>query len=55
MVVYPLVGDQCTADLNGFRELGIKVDCSGNVKFMQVPIVGGDAFVRIGWSRSSGL
>jgi len=46
MVVYPLAGDQFRGDLSKFVALGIPVDYSGNVKFMQVPIVGSAAFFR---------
>ena len=46
MVVYPLAGDRFTGDLSKFVELGIPVDYSGNIKFMQVPIVGSPQFIR---------
>ena len=46
MVVYPLAGDRFTGDLSKFIELGCKIDYSGNVKFMQVPVVGSPAFVK---------
>ena len=46
MVVYPLAGERFTGDLSKFTDLGITVDYSGNVKFMQVPIVGSEAFIR---------
>ena len=46
MVVYPLAGDRFVGDLSRFRELGILVDYSCNVKFMQVPIAGSAAFIR---------
>ena len=40
MKVYPLAGQNFQGDLSGFEELWIEVDWSGNVLFMQVPIVG---------------
>ena len=46
MVVYPLAGDAFDGDLEEFKRMGIKVDYSGNVKFMQVPIVGSEAFIK---------
>jgi hypothetical protein len=46
MVVYPLAGERFTGDLTKFTDLGIKVDYSGNLKFMQVPIVGDAVFLR---------
>jgi len=46
MVVYPLAGDRFSGDLSKFAALGIPVDYSGNVKFMQVPIVGSPEFMR---------
>jgi len=46
MVVYPLAGERFTGDLSKFTDLGITVDYSGNVKFMQVPIAGSEAFIR---------
>eukprot|EP00973_Karenia_brevis_P078574 10907959-Karenia_brevis.AAC.1 len=46
LVVYPLAGDGFTGDVSEFERLGITVDWSGNVKFMQVPIVGDERFVR---------
>ena len=46
MVVYPLAGQRFSGDLTRFIELGIPVDYSGNVKFMQVPIVGSTQFIR---------
>ena len=46
MVVYPLAGDACTVDLSGFSALGIKVDRSGNLMFMKVPVVGSTTFVK---------
>ena len=46
MVVYPLAGDRFTGDLSKFIELGIPIDYSGSVKFMQVPITGSAAFIR---------
>ena len=36
MVVYPLAGQQFVGDLSRFAALGIAIDYSGNVKFMQV-------------------
>ena len=47
MVVYPLAGRAFTGDLSKFERLGIKVDYSQNVKFMQVPVVGSGEFVRM--------
>ena len=44
MVVYVPAGDNFSGDLSGFRQLGIKVDFSGNVAFMKVPIVGSTEF-----------
>ena len=46
MVVYPLAGRAFTGDLSKFERLGIQVDYSQNVKFMQVPVVGSGEFVR---------
>ena len=46
MVVYPLAGRRFTGDLSKFTELGIPIDYSGNVKFMQVPIAGTPEFIR---------
>jgi len=46
MVLYPLAGRGFTGDLSRFEELGIKIDYSGNVKFMQVPVVGSREFVK---------
>eukprot|EP00973_Karenia_brevis_P028255 3893536-Karenia_brevis.AAC.1 len=55
MVAYTLAGDkflQGMGDrdrrkvLKEFEDLGIKLDYSGNVKFMQVPIVGDAAFIQ---------
>ena len=46
MVVYPLAGNRFVGDLSGFRRLGITVDFSCNVKFMQVPIVGDSTFLE---------
>ena len=46
MVVYPLAGDRFSGDLSRFVELGITIDYSCNVKFMQVPIAGSAEFVR---------
>ena len=46
MVVYPLAGRAFTGGLSKFERLGIKVDYSQNVKFMQVPVVGSGEFVR---------
>ena len=46
MVVYPLAGAGFTGDLSKFVELGIPIDYSGNVKFMQVPIAGSSGFLR---------
>ena len=51
MVLYPLAGRGCRADLSKFVDLGINIDYSGNVKFMQVPIVGDVAFVQE-WAES---
>ena len=41
MCVYPWAGDAFAGDVTGFQQLGIKVEWSGNVKFMQVPIAWG--------------
>ena len=46
MVVYPLAGHAFAGDLSKFVELGIKIDYSGDVKFMQVPIAGSPAFIK---------
>ena len=46
MAVYPLAGDGFYGDLSKFERLGIKVDYSKNVKFMQVPIIGSPEFIR---------
>ena len=46
MVVYPLAGERFTGDLSKFTDLGITVDVSGNIKFMQVPVVGYAEFIR---------
>ena len=46
MKVHPLAGDNFQGDLSGFEELGIEIDWSGNVLFMQVPIVGSLAFMK---------
>ena len=46
MVLYPLAGQRFTGEVARFAELGIKIDYSGNVKFMQVPIAGSAAFIR---------
>ena len=39
-------GGNVQGDLNGFEELGIKVDWLGNVLLMQVPIVGTVVFMK---------
>ena len=44
--MYPVAGAAFEGDLSGFERLGIEVDWSGNVKFMQVPIAGSDEFLR---------
>jgi len=46
MVVCPLAGDRFSGDLSRFVALGVKIDYSCNVKFMQVPIAGSAEFVR---------
>ena len=46
MVLYPLAGHQFAGDLSKFIEMGIKVDYSGNVKFMQVPIAGSAQLIK---------
>ena len=46
MVVYPLAGDNFRGDLSGFIALGIKVNTTGNLMFMKVPVVGNAAFVK---------
>ena len=46
MKVYPLAGEGFQGDLSGFEELGIEIDWSGNVLFMQVPTAGTVAFVK---------
>ena len=47
MVVYPLAGERFTGDRSNFTYLGtLTVDYSGSVKFMQLPVVGDDEFVR---------
>ena len=46
MVVYPLAGRGFQGDLSGFERMGIKVDWTGNVKFMQVPIAGSPQFIN---------
>ena len=46
MVVYPLAGDKFRGDLSSFERLGITVDYSRNVTFIQVPVVGSDEFVK---------
>ena len=46
MVVYPLAGQHFVGDLSRFAALGIAIDYSGNVKFMQVPVVGSAGFVQ---------
>ena len=50
MVVYPVAGQLFDGDLEGYRQLGIKVDLSGNVVFMKVPIAGSAAFCKE-WGR----
>ena len=56
MVLHPLAGRQFTGDVSDFERLGIKVDSSGNLKFMQVPIVGmmvlSPSGCRIRWELS---
>ena len=46
MVLYPLAGERFSGELDGFRRLGVKIDFSCNVKFMQVPIVGDASFIE---------
>ena len=46
MVVYPLAGHRFSGDLSRFEAMGIQIDYSCNVKFMQVPIVGSPEFVK---------
>jgi hypothetical protein len=46
MKVYLMAGQKFLGDLSGFEEMGIEVDWSGNVLFMQVPIVGSQAFME---------
>ena len=50
IVVYPLAGDRFQGNLSDSERFGIKVDFSRNVKFMQVPIVGSEEFVK-GWVK----
>ena len=49
MVLYPLAGQRFNEthrrELDGFRQLGVKIDYSCNVKLMPVPIVGDAAFI----------
>ena len=44
--MYPLAGELFQGDLSGFEKLGIEIDWSGNVLFMQVPIVGTLVFMK---------
>ena len=50
MRLYPLAGQRFNEtqarELDGFRQLGVNIDYSGNVKFMQVPIVGDSEFIK---------
>eukprot|EP00973_Karenia_brevis_P037079 5112184-Karenia_brevis.AAC.1 len=46
MVLYPLAGNSFDGDVSEFERLGISVDYSGNVKFMQVPVVGDEGFIK---------
>ncbi len=55
IVVYPLAGDRFHGDLSKFERLGIKVDYSRNVKFMQVPKVGSQRSSQSGLSKQIGL
>ena len=41
-----MAGHAFAGDLSKFEELGIKIDYSGDVKFMQVPIAGSPAFIK---------
>eukprot|EP00973_Karenia_brevis_P032578 4496591-Karenia_brevis.AAC.1 len=45
MVLYPLAGQDFTGDVSSFERMGITVDYSCNVKFMQVPVVGYEGFI----------
>eukprot|EP00973_Karenia_brevis_P057578 8008662-Karenia_brevis.AAC.1 len=49
MVLYPLAGQDFTGDVSAFERMGITVDYSCNVKFMQVPMSGMRASSRTGW------
>jgi hypothetical protein len=55
MVLYPLAGrgfcETERRELDGFRQLGVKIDYSCNVKFMQVPVTGNGDFMRE-WAAS---
>ena len=53
MVVYPVAGQLFDGELEGYRQLGIKVDLSGNVVFMKVPIAGSAAFCKE-WAFENG-
>jgi hypothetical protein len=55
MVVYPLAGRRFTGDLTRFTDLGITVDYSCNVKFMQVPIVGDAGFLEAWVGQKMGI
>lgn len=46
MVPDPLAGHRFRGHLSRFEQLGSKMHYSGNVSFMQVPIVGHSAFVE---------
>eukprot|EP00973_Karenia_brevis_P021528 2959192-Karenia_brevis.AAC.1 len=51
MVVYPMAGEEFVGDVSEFQRMGITVDYSGNVKFMQVPVVGNREFIAE-WVKS---
>ena len=55
MVVYPLAGNRFTGDLSRFIALGIPIDYSCNVSFMQVPVVGSAEFVSEWVARKLGI
>ena len=55
MVVYPLAGERFRGDLSRFIELGITIDYTGNVKFMQVAIAGSAAFIREWINQKMGI
>eukprot|EP00973_Karenia_brevis_P092414 12412320-Karenia_brevis.AAC.1 len=45
MVLYVLAGQEFQGNLQEFRDMGVQIDYTGDVKFMQVPVVGSAAFV----------